>query len=245
MTYKAPNGFIYSNKKAYLRSLRAMNYYSSSKKPIISSKKNKQTKRTRQSVRLNKVKYIKKLDNHVGTASNSEDFKVVQSTDEREARRKFQSNVIQIEDDDANVRIDIIDRENKLKPKRAKNIITEDWHGDKVITEYDNKGGKVAEMHVQVSNLRPIDTERTPKQLKRLTQDFENKLQNLSVPQLKGEYSVAQLRVLAPSYNVVTLEKDENGKEVLKGEPRVKDLKLWYIRNIRAVILSRQMNEGN
>lgn len=212
-----------------------MHYFSSDKKPQLSSKKRGKKPRQRQQVRLNNVKYIKKLDNNVGTASNSDDFKVVQSVDERESRRKFQSNIIQLKDDDANVRIDIIDRENKLKPKRAKNIITEDYQGDKVITEYDEKGGKVAEMHVQVSNLRPLETKRTPEQFKRLVDEFEDNLENQTVPQLKISYSVAQLRTLAPHYNI--------GKGTDVPEPKVKDLKLWYIRQMRSVVAVRKMNQ--
>jgi hypothetical protein len=229
--FHAPNGFVYANKKAYLKSLKAMHFYSSVQKPNSSKKSKRMNKRKREIITLKNIKYQKILSNNIGTASNTEDIKVLDSWEERESRRKFQNNVIHIEDDDANVRIDIIDRENKLKPKKAKNIITEEYQGDKIITEYGADKKKVAEMHIQISNIRPIDTDRSPKQLSKLSMQFEDDLNNLDTAQIKSHYDLAILRVLGQKvYNT--------GKS-----PRVKDEKLWYIRNIRSVRAERQMQE--
>lgn len=230
MPYHAPNGFVYSSKKAYLKSLKAMHFLSPNQ--ISSKRPKKKQKRMRPRVELKKTKYQKVLSNQVGTASNTEDIKVVESVNEVEDRRKIQSNIIHIEDDDANVRIDIIDRQNALKPKRAKNIITEEYQGDKVITEYGSDGKKVAETHVQVSNIRPLETERTPKQLQKLTASFEGDMDTLTVAQLKRGYDLATLRVLGDKvYNT--------------GKPKTaqKDEKQWYIKNIRSVRAVRQLNE--
>lgn len=223
MPYKAPNGFVYKNRKAYLQSLKAIHAsYSSFNKSNSSKRSKKKVKRMRQKVELNEVKYQKVLPNSVGTASNTEDIKVVDSWDSREKRRKFQNNVIHIKDEDSNIEATIIDRENKLKPKRAKNIISEDYQGDKVFTEYDKTGKKVAELHVQLNNINPIDLERNPKQLDKLAKQFNKDIRQLETSQVKSHYDLATLRVL--------------GQEVYKvGKPTksLKDEKLWYIKKIR------------
>lgn len=222
MPYKAPNGFVYESRKAYLRSLKKLHAMSSFEKPISSKRSKKKAKRMRQRVELSDIKYQKVLPNNVGTASNRENFKVVDSWDSKENRRKFQNNVIHIRDEDTNVEITLIDRENKLKPKRAKNIITEEYQGDSVVTEYDNTGKKVAELHVQYNNINPIDLDRTPKRLQEISKDFEKDIDTLDTAQVKSLYDLALLRTL--------------GQEVYKtGKPKKaqKDEKLWYIRAIR------------